>query len=457
MERLVIKNFGPINYADIEIKRILVLTGEQASGKSTIAKLIYFFKVIPEVLFAEFYTAQRDSYHITEDFKLPLRNKFYEFFGSTKHLPDFEIKFHYSQEKWIKLTLDSEKKLMTELSPNFIRNYPLKSIKRSLIQIDEKLIKLGTKRRDAESILEERTLGTERAKQTQALYNEINNIFLVKHTSSSFAVAGRESIISYEQVFEYILKDSLQESSSSTKPMVDESLMVSYLKECKKVKEEFKKFGGSFTDLYDEYKTTSSLRSLLDEKVTNTLKAKYMYDEWDEKLVYQDEQYVFLKNASSGQKETIRLLQDIVLCTIKPKESVLRVFEEPEAHLFPIAQKNLIELMIVMLNQNLANQLIITTHSPYILSVLNNLLFAHTVANQNDTVNERFPLEVQIASESFSAYSLGNSFNVQENYCESIVDIETSTIKQNYLDTVSDMLAEDFNYLYTTYAESTFS
>ena len=46
MQKIVIKNFGPIEDAEIDIKKILVLIGEQASGKSTIAKLIYFLNYL---------------------------------------------------------------------------------------------------------------------------------------------------------------------------------------------------------------------------------------------------------------------------------------------------------------------------------------------------------------------------------------------------------------------------
>jgi predicted ATPase len=42
MEKIIIKNFGPIEDAEIEIRKVLVLIGEQASGKSTIAKLVFF-------------------------------------------------------------------------------------------------------------------------------------------------------------------------------------------------------------------------------------------------------------------------------------------------------------------------------------------------------------------------------------------------------------------------------
>ena len=39
-ERLVIKNFGPIKSVDLELGKMTILIGEQATGKSTIAKVL---------------------------------------------------------------------------------------------------------------------------------------------------------------------------------------------------------------------------------------------------------------------------------------------------------------------------------------------------------------------------------------------------------------------------------
>lgn len=50
MERLIVRNFGPIKDVDIEIPRLLVFIGDQASGKSTLAKLIYIFKRISNMM-----------------------------------------------------------------------------------------------------------------------------------------------------------------------------------------------------------------------------------------------------------------------------------------------------------------------------------------------------------------------------------------------------------------------
>ncbi|OQX99939.1 MAG: hypothetical protein B6I24_01125 [Bacteroidetes bacterium 4572_128] len=41
--RLIIKNFGAIKDIDIEIKSLTIFIGEQATGKSTIAKLLAIF------------------------------------------------------------------------------------------------------------------------------------------------------------------------------------------------------------------------------------------------------------------------------------------------------------------------------------------------------------------------------------------------------------------------------
>ncbi|HAO20548.1 MAG TPA: hypothetical protein DCQ37_08820, partial [Desulfobacteraceae bacterium] len=48
MQKIRIKDFKAIKSADIEIKKTVLLIGEQASGKSTIAKLVYFFKSIKD-------------------------------------------------------------------------------------------------------------------------------------------------------------------------------------------------------------------------------------------------------------------------------------------------------------------------------------------------------------------------------------------------------------------------
>jgi predicted ATPase len=48
MQRIEIRNFGPIEHVDLDVKDFMVFIGPQASGKSTIAKVIYFFQSLRE-------------------------------------------------------------------------------------------------------------------------------------------------------------------------------------------------------------------------------------------------------------------------------------------------------------------------------------------------------------------------------------------------------------------------
>ncbi|MFM6006521.1 MAG: AAA family ATPase, partial [Sphaerospermopsis kisseleviana] len=199
---------------------------------------------------------------------------------------------------------------------------------------------------------------------------------------------------------------------------------------------------------------------LINNHIARIIKGEYRIDNRGEKIVFnqETEEYIDLSNASSGQQEVIRILQDIFL-NILDDVKVLRIIEEPEAHLFPIAQKELIELLSVMVNHDQDNQLIITTHSPYILTVFNNLLFANRVVEKNPSaeseVAEIIPKDSWLKAEDFSAYSLGNqSVSETTHYCQSIFNAEKGTIQQNYLDTVSEILGGDFQTLYSIHART---
>ena len=55
MQKIIVKDFGPIKNVEIEIGKITLLIGEQATGKSTISQLIYFFKSLKEDFFTLLY------------------------------------------------------------------------------------------------------------------------------------------------------------------------------------------------------------------------------------------------------------------------------------------------------------------------------------------------------------------------------------------------------------------
>lgn len=50
MQEIQIKYLGPVKELKMEIKDFNLLIGEQAAGKSTVAKAIYFFRTIKTTL-----------------------------------------------------------------------------------------------------------------------------------------------------------------------------------------------------------------------------------------------------------------------------------------------------------------------------------------------------------------------------------------------------------------------
>ncbi|MEN9611395.1 MAG: hypothetical protein RLZZ628_2209, partial [Bacteroidota bacterium] len=47
IEKLIVNNFGPIQKADLDLRKVTVFIGEQASGKSILAKLVAIMRRHP--------------------------------------------------------------------------------------------------------------------------------------------------------------------------------------------------------------------------------------------------------------------------------------------------------------------------------------------------------------------------------------------------------------------------
>ena len=127
------------------------------------------------------------------------------------------------------------------------------------------------------------------------------------------------------------------------------------------------------------------------------------------------------------------------------------VLEEPELNLFPDKQREFLETLIAYtVNEPFAfrktgDDLLMTTHSPYVLSHLNLLLYAHQVAEQyserTEEVNNLAPSWSRINPKEFAAYY------VSENDVHSIVDADSGLIDSNALDEIAGDQADAFDNL----------
>lgn len=168
----------------------------------------------------------------------------------------------------------------------------------------------------------------------------------------------------------------------------------------------------------------------------------------------QKEKKISLKTCSSGIQSVLPLLM-VIDYSLETGCFTHFIVEEPEQNLFPTNQMELLRFLIrKMDNQELIKNLIITTHSPYLLSVLNISILAAIVAKDKELsmqVDKIIPAEMRINPERVAVYALGNEEDI---YCKSVINEDTGTIEQNYLDSVSDTLSTEFNQLYKLYIKS---
>jgi len=135
---------------------------------------------------------------------------------------------------------------------------------------------------------------------------------------------------------------------------------------------------------------------------------------------------------------------------VKPKRrpvwsKKLVFLEEPEAHIFPETQYQLVQLFAWLSSEPTQDfSWVITTHSPYILTAFNSLIYAGQLANEKPELKGEIatlvPEHFWIENGSFKAYSIHDGF------LKSILS-ESGLIDGEYLDSISDKIEHEFDSL----------
>ena len=415
MPKLIVKNFINIREAEINMdKTLLVFIGATASGKSVLAKLLYFF----HELIRDFrqYIKQINTYPpenlnpmsqgLSTVFRVQIAHKFREFFGSVSELTrtieddaatkPFEITYHYSAESAIKLTLDDEKTLNIELPT------VMDEVEELCHALQKKLKNIDKKQLFSDATDVDRVSETEAASEDKKEISKTNDrfFFILKmaigigditeklagtYRDSLFIPADRNIAVNYPDALKRIfyggIKSDLQ-TRAATRPRANLHLVARFLEKNEEFLDTFST--KNFHNVFDEKAESESdsvdkpMMEFLLKEISCILDAEYgVVDEISKSRLFlhpTGENAAALEKASTGQQNIVRILQDMFM-NILYNEVIFRVIEEPEAHLHPTAQKHLMHIIALMRN-HIDSQIVITTHSPYFLAVLKNLLTA---------------------------------------------------------------------------------
>jgi hypothetical protein len=185
------------------------------------------------------------------------------------------------------------------------------------------------------------------------------------------------------------------------------------------------------------------LRKKIDPLLDAILVGKYKYEDEQDWIEDKKSTKTNLSDASSGQQEALPMLAMLATWPFALYPARFTLFiEEPEAHLFPTSQKHVVSLLALISNR-LSCDFVITTHSPYILTAINNLILASEVGSEKGS----YEVGRVVDKDFFVRYEDVRAYTIADGRLESILNDETRLVGTNIIDSVSNEFDEVFDTL----------
>ncbi|MFA6125096.1 AAA family ATPase [Sphingomonas sp.] len=417
---LNIEDFSCIRAAKFELAPVTVLIGPQGSGKSLTIKLFYFFI---DIFSRQIVSSERDL--DIDEFKRETVRLFKTWFppgawGKRR----FNITFAAGPYQFRILRRMSKGNVADDVTVTFSDRF--KSQYDSLLESYRKNRDQIT---DRSELLHRSTEASWhiRGRFHAALTSELGPLFI---ESQTFVPAGRAFFTSIGRLVAAI------EQGSSLDPVTIR-----------------------FAKLFANLRDFASKGALFGRSSSqdNAQRRKMMIDLFGGEIKFerdlefvetQDGRRVPFTALSSGQQELLPMWLLIDFYAGRQPErdrsSDLFYIEEPEAHLFPEAQSLLVDFLIGhLVSKRARRNLIITTHSPYILAKLNNFLKAGSLGRTRrnaEAVDEIVSREYWLTPKRLKAYS------IHDGLMNDLMD-EEGLIDARYIDEVSNSVGETFSKL----------
>lgn len=410
-ERLVVKNFGPIKDIDIRIGKLTVLIGEQATGKSTLGKLLAIY---------------RDFENIA-----PVRSNTLKFNGA---IYDAGMEYFISEDSYIMYKcLDY---MVKSRSKRDRANHDLEEENENWLRENNVWKQKNNDDLEEENDKSETTLETivrPFSEQLIKAFEDIDYIF-----SDSTAQDFQRELYKYESKYQedswidaiYVYAErSLQSIFSLGKGSVNQMSdgLFSYLATIDNIARTFSK-NVTIEPLGIEYKNQNGIG--------------YFRKSGSEK-------YHKMQNAASGYQSVVPIVLLMEYYTQIRKKKKTFIIEEPELNLFPTTQHRLMQYLVSNLNQT-ENQILITTHSPYVLAALNNMLNAYKSGQiDKERTTAILPEQYWLNAEEVTAYRL-----MPDGTAKDLMNRELSMIHSEEIDEASGVINRQFDDLVTIQLEA---
>jgi predicted ATPase len=400
MQQLKIRNFGPLREVELNIKDYMIFIGPQASGKSTILKLLYIFRSLREEVFR---TVADVVEGINADplpelkLKEHIVNKFKSFWDDHTRYGEFFLKYDYGNDKVVTI-YQRRKSIQVAFSDKLEQ------------EIRKIFAGLGT------YITERYKDATQehKAKYYAELDGYIYSLF-DREKIPIYIPAGR--VMAYG-IYGRYLSRRLDNAMKMFIQQIAEMRPL-YYQDLEKMVNGLQTYGFRDRDSID-------MAIVL---IRQILGGNYVYKQNNERIKLGKKAYIEMPFASTGQQEALWLMLQLFTTMLSSGDYFI-IIDEPEAHLYPLAQKYMMELIALVANYS-ENEIVMATNSPTVLKTVNNQVYAKQ--KKTAVVHPKYRLEGKI----LAAYIL------EDKGLRSIVDSKKGMIMERELDSVGDMLDKE--------------
>lgn len=382
MTKLKIKNFGPIgegftdNDGYLEISQLTIICGNQATGKSTIAKL-----------FSTLCWLEKAVYRNDYDERIVCNKDFFVNFLKNQRIheylkPNTEIvyignayTFSFVNNNFsLKI---SSKTLTSYHRPKIMYSPAERNLLTTLEDVDN-----AKNLPPMLSILQERYRVARRTLANDGYNLPISNL-KIKYDS----ISNLTKVISSHNT-----EIDISNSSSGIQSVTPLSLVSDYLSRM-------------ITDdvLDNMQKLSTSEREKIRQKI-DEIEDKELAEE-----VRKAMNLFFMAGTKHGIQDIINKNEVIMRAIVQYyiNHCFINIVEEPEQNLYPSSQKNVLDHLLKCLNRNPNNKLLITTHSPYIITFITLCAKAYELEEKGvdkKAINEIVPLDSIISGKSIHIY-----------------------------------------------------
>jgi hypothetical protein len=417
-ERLIVRNFLVLREADIDIGRFTVLIGPQASGKSIVAKLAYYFRDFLGRHLFQAIEQKVDKRQMTREAVSRFERIFPNYaWGDAA----FEIEYSYGD---LRLTVARAKQKSKATSVVFTFSEAVTDIYLRLRAEYKERVRLDP---GALFLVEE--IATE-ILPGYARETAFQQPTFIPASRSFFATLQRH-------VFSFVARS-----------LPIDPLIAQFGSVYASARVQYRSLWES-----DDYAGSAPLLGLLRRQIDSILIGDYQHIKGEDWIVTKEGR-VNVTNASSGQQEALPML--VVLAASLAGEqgvSPLYVVEEPEAHLFPVSQRRLVNVFS-LLYANSSCQFFLTTHSPYVLTAINNLVFAAGLVDRGDPATTHKVTRTITGAAPIRFADL-RAYTIEGGKARSILDRKNRIIGSSVIDSVSDEFERVFDRLMSLQLDAT--